>query len=50
MASVNDKVMPNYYFCICSEDGKFYIYNKNASATGYETGKFIPYEDMLNLP
>ena len=38
MASINDNVMPDRYFCICEEDGLLYLYDKNAEVG--ELGKF----------
>ena len=38
MASINDNVMPDRYFCICEEDGLLYLYDKNAEVG--ELGRF----------
>ena len=38
MASIDDNVMPDRYFCICEEDGLLYLYDKNAEVG--ELGKF----------
>lgn len=39
MLTVNDNLMPKYYFTICQDDGKIYLYDKTATASG-TTGKF----------
>lgn len=44
MLSVDDARMPNYYFCVCSDDGKFYTYDKSATPSA-ETGKFKALEN-----
>lgn len=38
MASINDNIMPDKYFCICEEDGLLYLYDKNAEVG--DNGKF----------
>lgn len=38
MASIDDNVMPDRYFCICEEDGLLYLYDKTAEVS--ELGKF----------
>lgn len=48
MASVNDDVMPSVYGCWCSEDGRYYIYNKSNTAT-LTTGKFTLQPDEVAL-
>lgn len=39
MLAVNDNLMPAYYFTICQDDGKIYLYDKTATASA-TTGKF----------
>lgn len=39
MVAVNDNLMPTYYFTICQDDGKVYLYDKSATAS-VTTGKF----------
>ena len=39
MVAVNDNLMPIYYFTICQDDGKLYMYDKTATADP-NTGKF----------
>lgn len=39
MLAVSDTVMPEKYFAVCTDDGKLYVYDKNATASA-ETGKF----------
>lgn len=39
MVTVNDNLMPPYYFTICQDDGKIYLYDKSATASA-STGKF----------
>lgn len=39
MLTVNDNLMPAYYFTICQDDGEIYLYDKTATAS-VETGKF----------
>jgi len=52
MAEINDKLMPQNYFCICNDNdedkGKVYIYDKNAAASE-ETGKFRPFEEVMSM-
>lgn len=57
MLAVNDNTMPDKYFCICSDDGKLYMYDKSATASA-ETGKYKlyagggtdDYEALINKP
>lgn len=42
MLTVNDNVMPAYYFTICQDDGKIYLYDKSATAS-ITTGKFTEF-------
>ena len=59
MKAINDSVMPDVYFALCSDDGKLYIYNK-ANDIDEETGKFRvmegggggsdDYESLINKP
>lgn len=39
MVATVDSNMPEYYFAVCSDDGKFYIYDKSATPST-ETGKW----------
>ena len=39
MLAVNDNLMPPYYFTICQDDGKLYLYDKSTSPD-ITTGKF----------
>lgn len=48
MLSVDDNVMPQVYGCWCTDDGKYYIYNKN-NTTSLTTGKFVEQPDELSL-
>lgn len=43
MLTVNDNLMPAYYFTICQDDGEIYLYDKTATASA-ETGKFKKFE------
>jgi hypothetical protein len=43
MKTVNDNLMPAYYFTICQDDGGIYLYDKSATASE-ETGKFRKFE------
>lgn len=38
MASIDDNIMPDRYFCICEEDGLLYLYDKTAEVS--ELGRF----------
>lgn len=56
MRAVDDNTMPTYYFTVCQEDGKFYVYDKSAEfdeVTGkfreLETGTSITIDDELSL-
>lgn len=40
MKTVNDNLMPDYYFTICQEDGKIYLYDKSKTNPSAITGKF----------
>jgi len=57
MRSTNDAVMPQVYFCVCEEDGQFYMYNKTNlvdTNTGkyrlLETGAGLELEPVDELP
>lgn len=39
MLAINDSFMPDKYFAVCKDDGKFYLYDKQATPNA-ETGKF----------
>ena len=43
MLTVNDNLMPAYYFTICQDDGYIYLYDKTATAS-VTTGKFTKFE------
>lgn len=43
MLTVNDNLMPAYYFTICQDDGEIYLYDKTASPS-VTTGKFTKFE------
>lgn len=43
MLTINDNLMPAYYFTICQDDGKIYLYDKSATASA-TTGKFKEFE------
>ena len=43
MLTVNDNLMPAYYFTVCQDDGALYLYDKSATASA-TTGKFKKYE------
>ncbi len=43
MKTVNDNLMPAYYFTICQDDGEIYLYDKSATVSA-ETGKFKKFE------
>ena len=38
MASIDDNIMPDRYFCICEEDGLLYLYDKTVEVS--ELGRF----------
>lgn len=42
MLAVNDNLMPSKYFAICEDDGKLYLYDKQATPSA-ETGKYTLY-------
>ena len=48
MLAANDAVMPPVYGCWCSEDGRFYIYNKG-NTVSLTTGKFALQPDEVAL-
>ena len=59
MLAINDNLMPEKYFTLCLDDGKFYIYDKNTTTPSVETGKFKVFEggsgtddynDLINQP
>lgn len=39
MLAMNDDLMPEKYFAVCSDDGRLYTYDKSATPNGF-TGKF----------
>lgn len=41
MRSVNENILPSKYFCICSDDGQLYVFDKD-STSDETTGKFKP--------
>ena len=43
MLTVNDNLMPAYYFTICQDDGEIYLYDKTATPS-VTTGKFTKFE------
>lgn len=43
MLTVNDNLMPAYYFTICQDDGKLYLYDKTATPDP-ATGKFKKFD------
>lgn len=43
MLAINDNTMPAKYFCICSEDGQIYLYDKEATPSA-TTGKYKLFE------
>ncbi len=43
MLTVNDNLMPDYYFTICQDDGNIYLYDKSATPSA-TTGKFTKFE------
>lgn len=43
MLTVNDNLMPAYYFTICQDDGKIYLYDKTATPS-VTTGKFSEFQ------
>lgn len=43
MLTVNDNLMPDYYFTVCQDDGKIYMYDKTATPDP-ATGKFTELE------
>lgn len=42
MVATNDNLMPDYYFTICQDDGKIYLYDKTATPSA-TTGKFTEF-------
>jgi hypothetical protein len=47
MKAANDKYLPDMYFALCKDDGKFYIYHKNTDIINEETGKFILIDNAI---
>lgn len=43
MRTINDNTMPDKYFCVCSDDGRMYLYNKNNSVDP-ETGRYRAFD------
>ena len=41
--------MPDNYICVCKDDGKLYIYNKN-NEPDEEIGLFKSYEEVIDIP
>lgn len=41
--------MPDKYFCICKDDGKFYIWDANFEKTE-DLGRFKSYEEIFDMP
>lgn len=42
MKNTKDSLMPSFYFAVCSDDGKLYIYSKS-NEVNEDTGKFRVY-------
>ena len=56
MLAINESLMPDKYFTLCLDDGKFYIYDVERTPS-LETGKFAVFEggssdynDLINQP
>ena len=47
MLEINDNYMPDVYFALCRDNGKFYIYRKDNTYVSEETGKFILVDDTV---
>lgn len=43
MKDMNENLIPDVYFCVCSDDGKLYIYNKN-NTVDKNLGKYRAFE------
>lgn len=43
MKATNDNTMPDKYFCVCSDDGQIYLYDKSNSIDA-ETGRYRVFE------
>lgn len=51
MNALSVDAMPyDYYFCICKDDGKFYIYEGPHDPDEGEKVGFKPYEQVMDLP
>ena len=48
LTAEDDYVLPEVYFCICPEDGKFYIYSEDNTEDPV-TGKYRTLESMLDF-
>ena len=48
MRTVEDKYMPEVYFALCKDDGRFYLYSKNSSVVDEETGLFMLIENTIS--
>lgn len=42
-----DTELPDIYFALCKDDGKFYIYHKDTDVISGDTGKFILIDDTV---
>lgn len=48
MREANDNYLPNTYFALCKDEGRFYLYNKN-NEPNEETGKFTLITDVVEI-
>jgi len=49
MLAYNLNLMPEIYLALCTDDKKFYIFDKTVTPST-ETVYFIPYEEKLDIP
>ena len=46
MRNMNDKLMPETYFALCTDDNELYVYVKSSEPNA-DTGKFVYYNKSL---
>lgn len=48
LTAEDDYMLPDQYFCLCKDDGKFYLFDVNNEANE-ETGKYRRLDDTLDI-
>ena len=49
MLALKKPTMPDKYICVCKDDGKLYLYDKNKEVLDPEVGRFTVLEDQIDM-